>query len=256
MRPAPLVAAALAIGALIWRWRSLAVALRALALAAIGALVAYGVGAFDLPNLQSALLDAGRTLGPYTYLLVGILAFLETGAGVGLIAPGEAALIVGGITAGQGETNIFLLIGIVWACALAGDIVSFLLGAHLGRDWAMRHGARFKLPPERIAQVDSFFARHGAKTIVGGRFIGFVRAFSPFIAGASHMSLRRFIAAAAVAAGLWAAAFSLLGYVFWRSFDEALSIAKQGTVAFIAVIAIVVAAILVYRWLRNRGGSK
>lgn len=256
MRPAPLVAAALALGLLIWRWRDLSVSLRALALAAVGLLSAYGAGGFDLPNLETALLEAGKALGPYTYLLVGVLAFLETGAGVGLIAPGEVAVVVGGITAGQGETNIFVLIGIVWACALAGDTVSFLLGRRLGREWAVRHGARLKITPERLAQVDSFFARHGAKTVVIGRFVGFVRAFSPFIAGASHMPPRRFIPAAALAAGMWAIAFSLLGYVFWRSFEEAVSVAKQGTIAFLAVVAVAIVAALIYRRLRDRGGSE
>lgn len=252
MRPAPLIAAALALCVLVWRWRRLSLLLDALALVAIGLLIAYGVRAFDLPNLEHALLEAGRTLGPYTYLLVGVLAFLETGAGVGLIVPGEVAVIVGGITAGQGETSIFLLVVIVWVCAFAGDTVSFMLGRRLGREWAIQHGARFKLTPQRIAQLDAFFARHGSKTILVGRFIGFVRAFAPFLAGASHMPPRRFLPTAALAAGLWSIAFSVLGYLSWRSFAEAVKIAKQGTFAFVAVIVVVVGAILLYRLLSDR----
>ena len=256
MRPAPSIAAAIVLGALIWRWRDLSILLRLLVLVAVGVLGAYGAGAFDLPNLESALLNAGQALGPYTYLLVGVLAFLETGAGVGLIAPGEVAVVVGGITAGQGETNIFVLIGIVWACALAGDTVSFLLGRRLGRDWALKHGARLKLTPQRIAQVDGFFDRHGAKTILLGRFVGFVRAFSPFLAGASHMPPRRFIPVAALAAGLWSTAFSLLGYVSWRSFAEAVKLAKQGTIVLVSLIVVVIGGLLLYRWLRDRGRQK
>lgn len=256
MRPVPLVIAALALGALGWRWRRLSLLAKALVLVAVGVLLAYGAEAFDLPNLEHALLSAGQALGPYTYVLVGALAFLETGAGVGLIVPGEVAVVVGGITAGQGQTNIFVLFGIVWACALAGDIASFLLGRRLGREWALRHGWRLKITPQRIKQVEAFFQRHGAKTILLGRFVGFVRALAPFVAGASQMPPRRFIPTAALAAGLWAATFSLLGYLSWRSFAEAVSIAKQGTYAFLGVVVVVVGLYLLYSRARQRRAGK
>lgn len=252
MRLIPLIAAGLALGALIWRWKDLSLIARALVLVAVGVLAAYGAKAFDLPNLEQTLLEAGKTLGPYTYLLVGTLAFLETGAGVGLVVPGEVAVVVGGITSGQGQTNIFILIGVVWACALSGDVVSFLLGRHLGHQWASRHGPKMKITPQRMEQVEGFFDRHGAKTILLGRFVGFVRALAPFVAGASHMPPRRFIPAAALAAGLWAATFSVLGYVSWRSFAEAVSLAKQGTLVFVAVLIVVIGGFLLYRRLRHR----
>jgi len=251
MRLIPLVMVALALAALAWRWTSFSWVTRAGTLAAAALLLAYGVGAFDLPNLESALLNAGEALGPYTYLLVGVLAFLETGAAIGLVAPGEVAVVVGGITAGQGHTNIFVLIGLVWACALAGDIVSFLLGRHLGRDWLDEHGAKLKLTHERLEQVDSFFARHGAKTIVVGRFIGFVRAVAPFVAGASRMPSRRFIPAAVLAGGVWSATFSLLGYAFWQSFEKAITFAKQGTAVLLALIAVGIVAYLLCRRRRR-----
>ena len=69
-----------------------------------------GVGIVELPNLEELMLDVGRALGPWTYLLVGVLAFLETGAFVGLIAPGETTVIVGGVVAGQGEISLSVLI--------------------------------------------------------------------------------------------------------------------------------------------------
>ena len=71
-----------------------------------------------------------------------MLAFLETGAFVGFVAPGETAVIVGGLVAGQGQISLFVLIAIVWACAVAGDVTSFFLGRRLGRDWLLRHGER------------------------------------------------------------------------------------------------------------------
>ena len=78
-----------------------------------------GVGVIKLPNFEQLLEDAGQALGKWTYLVVGALAFLETGAFLGFIAPGETAVIVGGLVAGQGQISLLALIAIVWTCCLA-----------------------------------------------------------------------------------------------------------------------------------------
>ena len=149
-----------------------------------------------------------------------MLAFLETGAFVGFVAPGETAVIVGGLVAGQGEISLLVLIAIVWACAVRGDLTSFVLGRRLGRGWLLRHGERLKITEERLQQVEGFFERRGGATILVGRFIGFVRPLAPFLAGAARMPLRRFLPYDVLGAGAWTATFATLGYVFWQSFDK------------------------------------
>ena len=129
------------------------------------------------------------------------MAFLETGAGIGLIAPGELAVILGGVAAGQGEIELVPLIALVWVCAVAGDMLSYVLGRRLGRGFLLAHGRHIRLTPERLEQVERYFARHGGKTILFGRFIGWIRALAPFIAGASRMPARRFVPATIAAAG-------------------------------------------------------
>lgn len=252
MRPVPLVVAGLALAAITFRWARLSRQNRASGLALASALAVYGSGVVHLPNLEHVSRQLGQALGPYTYLLVGVLAFLETGAGIGLIAPGELAVVIGGVAAGQGHIEIAVLILLVWGCAFAGDTASFLLGRWLGRDFLIKHGPRFKLTRERIERVERFFASHGGKTILIGRFIGLVRALAPFVAGASRMAPRRFIPYSFLAAGVWSATFSILGYVFWQSFDQAAAIAKQGTLALGALIGFLVAAAWAYRTLRER----
>src|SRR5271170_5712853 len=86
----------------------------------------------------------GSTLGPWTYVLVGVMAFLETGAGIGLVAPGELAVILGGVAAGQGEVELVPLIALVWVCAIGGDTLSYVLGRRLGRGFLLEHGHRIK----------------------------------------------------------------------------------------------------------------
>ena len=184
------------------------------------------------------MLDIGRALGPWTYLLVGTLAFLETGAFVGLIAPGETTVIVGGVIAGQGEISLSVLIAVTWVCAVAGDVTSYMLGRKLGRAWLLRHGERLKITEDRLEQVERFFERRGGLTILIGRFIGLVRALAPFIAGTSRMPLRRFLPYDVLGAGAWAATFATLGYVFWHSFDRLTTYVSRGLFAFSTVVVV------------------
>ena len=136
------------------------------------------------------------------------MAFLETGAFVGLVAPGETVVIAGGVIAGQGEIDLVPLIGVVWICAVLGDTASFFIGRRLGRRFLEKHGPRVKITSDRLVQVEGYFDRHGGKTILIGRFIGLVRALAPFVAGSSGLQYRRFVPFSIVGAGLWATLFA------------------------------------------------
>src|SRR4051794_579507 len=165
----------------------------ALSLLGAVALGVYASGVLKgLPDAKTLIEDLADALGEGTYALVGVMAFLETGAFVGLVAPGEFTVIVGGVIAGQGQISVLLLLGIVWLCCVLGDTASFFIGRRLGRSFLERHGPRFKISHERLAQVDEYFAGHGGKTILIGRFIGIVRAVAPFVAGSSGIAYRRF----------------------------------------------------------------
>jgi membrane protein DedA with SNARE-associated domain/membrane-associated phospholipid phosphatase len=213
------------------------------------ALLASGVS--KLPDPKTAIEDIALALGPWTYVLVGVLAFLETGAFVGLVAPGETVVIAGGVVAGQGEIELVPLIGVVWACAVLGDTTSFFIGRRLGRSFLERHGPKLRITHERLEHVEGYFERHGGKTILIGRFIGLVRALAPFVAGSSGMAYRRFIPFSIVGCGLWGALFSILGYLFWQSFDQVVGLAGQATLGFGVTVAVILAGVWLYRRLRR-----
>ena len=218
------------------------------------AIVAVAVAAYiaftNLVDIEKVLEDVSHALGAWTYLLVAGFAFAETGAFVGLVVPGETVMILGGATAGQGATDIYFLIGIAWVCAFAGDSTSFFVGRRLGREFLMRHGPRFGIGEERLHQVDDYFERHGGKTIFLGRFIGFVRAFAPFIAGSSGMGYRAFVPYSILGTGLWASSALVLGYFFSRSIDSVLDYAGKGAFALGTLIVLVVGAIALRRHFR------
>jgi membrane-associated protein len=191
--------------------------------ATAGALVAMALalGAVDLPDLGPALADASRSLGGWTYLAVPLLAFLETGAFVGLVVPGEIAVVVGGVAAERGDVALPGMIALVWLGALGGDLVSFALGRRLGRPFLDAHGPRLRIRREHVERVERFFARYGGRAVLLGRFVGILRAFTPFIAGASRLPLMRFLPYSALGALGWAATFTMVGYAFAGSFESA-----------------------------------
>jgi membrane protein DedA with SNARE-associated domain/membrane-associated phospholipid phosphatase len=201
-------------------------------------------------DLQQLLDDVSETLGAWTYLAVGIMAFLETGAFVGLVAPGETFVILAGAVAGQGATSVYVTIAVVWASAWAGDTASFMLGQRKGRSFMLRHGRRVRITEERIQQVEGYFRRHGGKTILIGRFVGLVRALAPFIAGSSGMAYGQFVPYSILGTGLWSATFTLVGYFAAQSIDTAAEYAGRGTFLFATFIVTVVAIVALVRFLR------
>jgi undecaprenyl-diphosphatase len=250
MKPVWLVAAIVLGAFLVWRRRRLEKpVLVAGALAAVAAAF-YSTGLVELPDLDKILEDVGKALGTWTYLLVGVLAYAEAAAFLGLVVPGETAILVGGVVAGQGEIDIVVLIALVWACSVLGDLTGFVLGRRLGRPFLLRHGPRVGVSEERVHQVDGFFEHHGGKAVFLGRFVGLVRAIAPFLAGSSGMPLRRFLPYDVLGAGIQTSLLCLVGFVFWHSLDRVLEIVKQGALALGVTITVLVALVWLVRWLR------
>jgi membrane protein DedA with SNARE-associated domain len=221
-------------------------ALAAVASLAAIALVLTATNTVELPSLEHALTQLADTLGAWTYVLVGGLAFLETGAFVGLIAPGETAIVLGGVVAAQGGVDLVPVLLIAWTGAALGDLASFALGARLGRRFLLTHGPRVGVTPRRLQRVEGFYARHGAKAILAGRFVGLVRAVSPFLAGASGLRLRAFLPWSVLGTAVWASAFTLAGYAFHESFSRASGALTHGALA-LAVLAAIVLIVRAHR---------
>jgi membrane protein DedA with SNARE-associated domain/membrane-associated phospholipid phosphatase len=242
------VAAVLVAAYVVWRWRKLSLERRALCVVVVLALGVYATGVLStLPDPKKVIEDVAEALGAWTYAVVAVAAFLETGAFVGLVAPGETIVMAAGVVAGQGTIDLLPLIGIVWLSAVLGDTTSFFIGKRLGRGFLERHGPRFKITEERLHMVEGYFDRHGGKTILIGRFIGLVRALAPFIAGASALPYRRFLPYSVVGTGLWATLFCTIGYLFWRSFDKVAHLVGQAIFGFGLTVAVIVGVVVAYR---------
>jgi membrane protein DedA with SNARE-associated domain len=222
---------------------------RALIAGAVLGAAAFAVVAAGLvqpPDLEGALTELSDTLGAWTYVLVGGLAFLETGAFVGLIAPGETAIVLGGVVAAEGDINLPAMLLIAWLAAALGDLVSFGLGKRLGRRFLLTRGPRLGVTAARLERVEGFFERHGPKAILVGRFVGLVRAVAPFLAGASGMRLRAFLPWSLLGTAVWATTFTLVGYAFHESFSAAAGYLTHGA------LGLAVLAAAAFAWREHR----
>jgi membrane protein DedA with SNARE-associated domain len=252
MHPFPLAGAIGLVVYLVVRRKKLGRATLAAGAVVVVALALWGFGVVEPPNLTKLIEDVGTRLGKWTYLLVGGLAFLETGAFVGLIAPGETAVVLGGVVAAEGGVDLPLMLLITWGAAALGDLASFWLGRRLGRRFLVAHGPRIGVTGPRLERVEGFFGRHGGKAILIGRFIGLVRAVAPFLAGSSGMRLRAFLPWSLLGTAAWATTFTLVGYAFHDSFSTAAKHLTHGAFA----LAIIAAAALVWRaHRRSRAAS-
>jgi membrane protein DedA with SNARE-associated domain len=104
--------------------------------------------------------------------------------------------------------------------------------------------------PPRLARVERFFDRHGAKAILVGRFVGIVRAVAPFLAGSSGMRLRAFLPWSVLGTAAWASTFTLVGYIFHRSFSAAADYVTHGVLG-LAVVAGIALAFRAHRMQRS-----
>ena len=209
------------------------------AAAGLALAIAVGIGAVGVPDLAGAVSDGTQALGPWVYLAVLILIFLEMSTLVGFVIHGELVLLVAGVAAERGDVLLPLVIILACAAAVLGDLVSYTIGRRLGRGFLERHGARIRLGSAQLARVDGFFDRHGGKALLLGRFTGFSRATMPFVAGSSGLPLHRLLRIGIVSALAWTATFTLLGYAFSDSFERA-----GDTAGNIALVAILLAAVV------------
>jgi membrane protein DedA with SNARE-associated domain len=199
-------------------------------------------------NLLQYLLDLLTRLGGWSYLIIFAAAALECAAFAGLFVPGESLVLASGFFAHQGILQLDAVMAAVALGAITGDNIGYYLGRRLGREWLLRHGSRFGLRQNRLAQAENFFQRQGPKAVFVGRFIGFARALVPFVAGASRMSYRKFVIYDALGAVLWTIGFVTLGYVLGASWQVAEKWIGRSSLILGGVILLVAVVV----WVRRR----
>ncbi|GIZ65801.1 DedA family protein [Aquipseudomonas alcaligenes] len=164
-------------------------------------------------HIDRHLAELTAAYGPWIYGILFLIIFCETGLVVTPFLPGDSLLFVAGAIATQDAMNIHLMVILLIIAAILGDAVNYSIGRFFGvRLFANPDSKIFRRRHLEITQT--FYARHGGKTIILARFVPIVRTFAPFVAGMGHMPYRRFAAYNVVGAIAWVTLFSYAGYFF------------------------------------------
>jgi membrane-associated protein len=152
------------------------------------------------------------TYGIWTYLILFVIIFCETGLVVMPYLPGDSLLFVAGAMAGSGYLNVEILLISLFIAAVVGDTVNYWIGNTAGMKVLEKNYCLVRR--DHLEKTQEYFARYGGITIVIARFIPFIRTFAPFLAGVGKMSYRWFITYNVIGAALWILGFTLAGYFF------------------------------------------
>ena len=191
-----------------------------------------------------------QTFGLWSYVILFLIIFLETGIVIMPFLPGDSLLFAAGTLAAFGSLNVWILYISLLVAAIIGDTVNYWIGHALGpRVFAKENSMFFK--KEYLVKTQEFYEKHGGKTIILARFMPIVRTFAPFVAGVGKMDYKYFLTYNIVGGFIWVTSFVWLGYFF-------------GNIPVIqhnfhyAVVGIVVLSIVpaIYEYIKHKQGPK
>lgn len=182
--------------------------------------------------------------GVWTYLILFVVVFLETGVVITPFLPGDSLLFAAGAFAAAGALEVGWLFGLLCVAAVLGDTVNYRIGYSLGP--RAFHGQNRFFKREHLERTHQFYERHGGKTIVMARFIPIIRTFAPFVAGIGRMSYGRFVVYNLGGGLLWTALFIFGGYYFGN-----LPVVKQNFTLVILAIVILSLTPPVVEWIQH-----
>lgn len=154
-----------------------------------------------------------QSCGSWSYLLLFVIIFAETGLVVTPFLPGDSLLFAVGAFAAMGSFNIYGLLAVLAAAAIIGDSVNYAIGNMVGEKVFLESHSRY-FKKEHLERTHRFYEKYGGKTIIFARFIPIIRTFAPFVAGIGKMDYRFFLAYNVAGGLLWVLIFVLGGYFF------------------------------------------
>jgi membrane-associated protein len=163
-------------------------------------------------HLDTHLQAVIAAYGAWTYGLLTLIVFCETGLVVLPLLPGDSLLFAAGTFAAAGSLSLPVLMLLLTIAAIVGDTVNYAIGAYLGPK-VFRENGRL-LNREHLEKTRAFYEKHGPKTIILARFLPIIRTFAPFVAGIGKMHYGTFIAYNVIGGIVWACGFLTLGYLF------------------------------------------
>lgn len=201
-------------------------------------------------HIDAHLAAITSNYGAWTYAILFLIVFAETGLVVTPFLPGDSLLFAAGAICAIGTLDVATLVLLLIVAAILGDSLNYTIGRRFG-DAIVRSRLGRYIRPEYIQRTQKFYERHGGKTIILARFMPIVRTFAPFVAGVGTMHYPRFLAYNVIGGIVWVAGFGMLGY--W--FGNMPVIKKNFSLVILAIIVLsVMPGVIEYvrhRWRRN-----
>lgn len=202
-------------------------------------------------HLDAHLSELIRTFGVWTYLILFLVVFCETGLVVTPFLPGDSLLFAAGSFAALGDLNVVWLFLALAAAAVLGDTVNYWIGHRVGPKIFQKEKSRF-FKKSYLERTHVFYEKHGAATIIIARFVPIVRTFAPFVAGIGRMSYGRFLSYNVIGGVGWVAIFVFGGYLF----GNIPFVRKNFSLVIVAIILIsIVPGVVEFLRHRKRGGA-
>lgn len=154
-----------------------------------------------------------QNYGLWTYGIIFLIIFCETGLVITPFLPGDSIIFATGALASEGMLEVFTLYIIFFLAAVLGDTANYFIGKKIGTGILEKENIRF-VNKEHLDKAHRFYEKHGSMAIVLGRFIPIIRTFVPFIAGIGEMSYSKFITYNVLGGFLWVSLFLWGGYFF------------------------------------------
>ncbi len=154
-----------------------------------------------------------QSYGTWTYAILFLIIFCETGLIVTPILPGDSLLFAAGSFAALGSLDPVWLFGLLTIAAILGDTVNYRVGHYIGpKVFHLEDSRIFK--KEYLERTHRFYEKHGGKTIIIARFMPIIRTYAPFVAGVGSMKYTSFFAYNVVGAIFWVGIFVFGGFLF------------------------------------------
>ncbi|RYL95723.1 cytochrome O ubiquinol oxidase [Sporolactobacillus sp. THM7-4] len=169
-------------------------------------------------HIDKLLVNIVNQYGMWTYAILFVVIFIETGLVFCPFLPGDSLLFAAGAIAALpgSELNIWPLIALIFVAAVLGDTVNYWIGRELGEALEKRQLFHRLINKEKMDKAQRFFNKYGGFAVFLGRFIPFIRTFIPFIAGGSRMNYSFFLFYNVLGGAIWSLLGLLAGYFFGR----------------------------------------
>lgn len=192
-------------------------------------------------------------LPPWVALVMAFLfPALEASIFVGVVIPGEIAVLIAGVIASGGRLQLWEVLVVAIAGAIIGDFIGFEVGRRWGTVLLAKLPERL-VRPEHVDRGREELRKRGAIAVLVGRWIAALRALMPGLAGMSGMRLRTFVIANAIGGAIWASAVASLGYVAGSSYKTVESSLGYASEILIGIVVLVIVAVVVRSQVRKRG---